>query len=293
MSIRKIALGSAAAVMALGTAAHASVIDRPFFKVLGTVVVWSAPASGTAAGPVVHDFIINTDRTAADGTQDADLIAGDGRAVVTGTLLPLNSSSYDSPFDADGDNTLDPSFGTIEVTDTLGAAIGEYRSSFYVASNTGFAIRAVAKDFMATGDFKETGHVGADGAVSPANDVLYADNIKLTMSVNDGGSAGVTDGTVTFGEHAVDPTGAAAGFGAYGSGTDLSDMVAAVGATGFNGDVVFVGDTKTADAVGTIAEQSVRFDSVYELVNGTGSGYDLSMGAGSLEAEVTYTVYVP
>jgi len=60
---------------------------------------------------------------------------------------------------------------------------------------------------------------------------------------------------------------------------------------------VFRGDQRTAASRGTIAAQSVRFDATYTLGNWDGTnftpGYDLSAGAGEIEASVTYTVFVP
>jgi len=60
---------------------------------------------------------------------------------------------------------------------------------------------------------------------------------------------------------------------------------------------VFDGGRKTAASTGALAAQSVRFDSVYTLDSDTATagtqGYDLSMGVGTLQADVTYTVFVP
>ncbi|MEM1391099.1 MAG: hypothetical protein AAGG45_08460, partial [Pseudomonadota bacterium] len=54
---------------------------------------------------------------------------------------------------------------------------------------------------------------------------------------------------------------------------------------------VYEGGRRTAESSGSIVNQSVRFDATYALNNET--SYDLSQGAGELEAEVVYTVYVP
>ena len=280
MSIKKIALGSVAAVMALSTAAHASVIDRPFFKVLGTVVVWSATSS--TSGAVVHDFIINT--SAGDG--DADLIAADGQAVVTGTLVPF-AANANGAFDANDDGTLDAS---LAVTDSIDAQIGSYQSSFHVASNTLFNIKAVADDFAATGDFVEADVIDDNGTpLDPLDDVNlgpnYADNITLELTAVDNG----TSGTVDFGgpKAQLPYTDAAAAFGDFtvGGTATLEDLLTE--------DDVFEGTRRTAQAAGSIAEQSVRFDAVYNLQDDAGNGYDMSMGFGELSARVTYTVYVP
>ena len=52
MSIKKIALAGGVAASLMAGTAYASVIDRPFFQVLGVVVVWGADDAATAA-PVV------------------------------------------------------------------------------------------------------------------------------------------------------------------------------------------------------------------------------------------------
>ena len=54
---------------------------------------------------------------------------------------------------------------------------------------------------------------------------------------------------------------------------------------------IFVGTQRTAETPGSIADQSVRFDATYTL--GGSAGYDLSQGAGEVEADVVYTVFVP
>ena len=266
MSIKKIALGSAAVVMAFGSAAQASVIDRPFFKVLGTVVVWSA--TDNSGNAVVHDFILGT-------TGSPDLIAGDGNAVVTGTLVPLDQSTVGSAFDANGDGNLD---NPLTVADSVDAQVGEYLSSYHVASNTPFNIEAVADQFVATGDFDES--VG--GETPAAYDALHADNISLALAVSQTG----TSGSVNFGSAAQLPySNASTAFGAFETGTTLDNILTS--------SDVFAGDQRTASTAGTIAEQSVRFDATYNLQDNSGNAYDMSMGFGELQARVTYTVYVP
>jgi len=129
-----------------------------------------------------------------------------------------------------------------------------YESSFYVASNTAFAIDGVATETSQSGDFEMT-------------DIGYS--MDVTVSGTDGG--------LSFGGNARNPG------GSFGTFTDLADVD---GST-----PVFVGTDRTADSSGTIVGQSVRFDATYTL--GAGGAYDLSQGAGENKADVVYTVYVP
>ena len=58
---------------------------------------------------------------------------------------------------------------------------------------------------------------------------------------------------------------------------------------------VITADRKTAATRGSIADQSVRFDTTYKFDADSSTtaqeGYDLSDGVFDLEAEVVYTVY--
>jgi hypothetical protein len=87
-----------------------------------------------------------------------------------------------------------------------------------------------------------------------------------------------TDGAITFGGNARAP--AAIGTSNYIGGDTLADVSGS--------PEVFSGIASTAASVGSIADQSVRFDAAYDL-----SAYDLSMGAGDVQIDVTYTIYVP
>jgi len=266
MSFRKLLLASAAlATSAVMTApANASIIDRPHFKVLGVVIVWGAnDADGST--PIATDFVIGD-------AADTDLIAATGRTVVTGTLdatedaagvaaagysaLDLDGSEIG---DGDGDLDLDDTFAAFDVTTaTIDGDAFEYESSFYVASNTAFGITAELTDSTVDGDFDLA-------------DVSY----DFDMTPNG------TDGALTFGGNAFDslaPT-------VTNPHTTLDDMDTAGAAT------VYESSVRTAESAGNIVSQSVRFDATYSL--GSAAGYDLSQGAGSVEAEVTYTAYVP
>ncbi len=272
MKLNKLLLaGSAMALLAAGPS-QASVIDNPHFKVLGLVVVWGADASGNA--PIVSDFVIDS----AVGAGDADLIAGDVHTVVTGTLNPTpDTLAGATPFDVTGEvsgavftdagtlGVLDAadSFTAFEIDGATDIALtgAQYNSSFYVASNTAFALNAQAST------------VAANTVNFALTDVGYS--LAMTQSGNDG---------LAFGGNAQLPhTGNTATSGVVATVNDLGDMSAATN--------VFTGNRRTAATAGSIAAQSVRFNAQYSL--GGATGYDLSMGVGEIEANVTYTVFVP
>jgi len=289
MSFKKLAIAGGMTASLLASTAYASVIDRPFFQVLGVVVVWGGTDFDENGGvaPVVSDFVL---LTPASGTVGADLIAGDVYSVVTGTLDPIS----DSGTAADGTAVFDPvtgetsggvftdngtagvldaadtltAFGIDATTDISGGLVGTHNSSFYVASNAAFDIFAQSSNVVATGDFL------ADGV----NDT----NIAYAMSVNVAGDDGLA-----YGGNAQDPS--TGGMGVVAAIDSLDDMSTQI--------KVFDGGQRTAASVGALAAQSVRFDSVYTLDADTGTagiqGYDLSMGVGTLQADVTYTIFVP
>lgn len=268
MNIRKLMLaGSALAVLAAAPA-NASIIDNPHFKVLGLVIVWGADASGSA--PMVSDFIIDSDNSGTSA--DADLIASNVHTVVTGSLTPTPTSlAGASPFSiTDGTSELfssdSNSDGFLDATDsfTAFAIDGDtdittsdmvFNSSFYVASNTAFNIEAQAS-----------------AAVSD-NFVLADVGYALGVTADNTGDA------TAFGANAQVPGTVVGGINSL----DDLDNAAPVD--------VFTGSQRTAASPGSIIQQSVRFDATYTL--GGTTGYDLSMGAGEIEADVVYTVYVP
>ncbi|MEL7129304.1 MAG: hypothetical protein AAGK23_07135 [Pseudomonadota bacterium] len=269
MNLRKLMLAGGAVAALVGAPAQASIIDNPQFQVLGLVIVWGAD-SATGTTPVVSDFVINS----GAGDADDDLIAGDVHAVVTGTLSPTPDAAAQAvsigEFDAGGNfiasqsstGVLDASdsftaFTLTDDTDIFSEGLTQ-SSSFYVASNTAFAINATA--------------TAAPGATNfTLSDIGY--DLSVTQTGDDG---------LAFGDDAQFPhTGGATG-GVDASVTDLSQM-------GTN--PIFVGNQRTAATPGTIASQSVRFDAVYTL--GGTTGYDLSLGDGNIEANVVYTVFVP
>ncbi len=249
--------------------AQASIIDNPHFRVLGVVIVWGADQDGNA--PIVSDFVIGS------GAGGADLIAGDVHTVVTGTLTPtagsvaganpflIENSSLGAVFNTDtnSDGVLNASdsftsFGIDGTTNVTGSGLA-YNSSFYVASNTPFSIEAVASE------------VAANTTNFTLSDVGFA--MSVTSSGNDG---------LAFGANAQFPhTGGATG--GVAAVSTLNDLAAAM--------TVFEGNRRTAAAPGSLASQSVRFDMEYNL--GGAAGYDLSMGAGEIQANVVYTVFIP
>lgn len=275
MSFRKLLLAGAAlaaSTAAVATPANASIIDRPHFKVLGVVIVWAADETNGNT-PIATDFVID-DSVGGVAANDTDLIGGaalDGRTVVTGSLTPTKDSASTAALgdiltiDDDGnsangvtqsvDTGAATPFGAFDVSgETLGGDL-VHNSSFFVASNTAFSIDGTATAITQSGDFDMT-------------DVSYSMGVTVSgTAANDG---------IDFGGNAQDPG------GTFGTFANLGAMTGAV--------PVYQGSQRTALSAGTITGQSVRFDATYEL--GT-SGYDLSMGAGEVEAEVVYTVYVP
>lgn len=275
MKLTKVLLAGAAALGLSAVPAQSSIIDNPHFKVLGLVIVWGADASGGA--PIVSDFVIDTGSgTTAAASGDTDLISGDVHTVVTGSLAPVAGSeagafsvrTREAVLDVNGDPVLDvngdPTFSTGVIdasqafsafnlnddTDVGGTGIG---SSFYVASNTAFAIDATATV------------VG-----TPVNFTLADVGFSMDVTADD------SDDVTAFGSAAQDPG------GSFAAVTNLGDL------TGVN---VFTGAQRTAASRGSIMQQSVRFDVTYSL--GGSQGYDLSMGDGEIEADVVYTVFVP
>lgn len=267
MKLKKVLLAGAAILGLSAIPAQASIVDNPHFKVLGLVIVWGADSSGGA--PIASDFVIDTGSgTTAAASGDADLISTDVHTVVTGSLTPTPDSAGNSLFsisDATSGGVLtdNGTVGVLDAADVFTAfgldnttdvsAADALESSFYVASNTAFAIDATASA------------VG-----TPVNFTLADVGFAMTVTADDTGDA------TSFGSAAQDPG------GSFAAVDDLGDL------TGVN---VFTGAQRTAASRGSIMEQSVRFDVAYTL--GGTLGYDLSMGDGEIEADVVYTVFVP
>lgn len=284
---KKLIAGGLAASLMAGSA-YASVIDRPFFKVLGVVVVWGGTDfdENTGTAPVVSDFVLLTN---GSGNAGADIIAGDAYAVVTGSLTPISDGSTDpsgngvaiDPVTGEisgGAFTDGGSVGVLDSADSL-AAFGidastdvgsgmanTHRSSFYVASNTAFDIFAQATAAVATGDFS--------GSVDE-------NNITFELGVEVSGDEGLA-----YGANAQNPGTAVARTDTF---NNLGDLAAAT--------KVFDGTQRTAANRGALASQSVKFNATYNLdadpTTLAYEPYDLSMGSGTVYSDVTYTVYAP
>ncbi len=289
MTIKKLAAGGVIASLMASTA-YASVIDRPYFRVLGVVVVWGANDTNANSGsaPVASDFVL---LDATSGTAGNDLISTDAYTVITGTmdpipgdatavdgatvvLDPLTGETSGGTFVDNGTSgVLDAAdtltaFGMDATTDVSGDLIGTHTSSFFVASNAAFDIYASSSAPTTTGDFT----------------TLTAANIAYSLAVN----AGTGTEGIGWGSASQDPS--TGGTGVDATITDLGDLT--------GGAVkVFDGGQRTAASNGSLSQQSVRFDATYDLDSDLGTAgiqdYDLSLGAGSITADVTYTVYVP
>lgn len=278
LTLKKLALAiGATAAIATPTISQASIVDHPFFRVLGVVIVWGTD-SDTGTTPIVSDFVLMNGASDSAGN---DLIAANGRAVITGTLngAPATNAngallSISNAVGGGGVLTDGGVPGFLDAADSLTAfqldnttdvdfSNNQVKHSFYVASNTAFDIKAVANNLNTSGDFTGLGLA----------------NIGYSLAVN---TTGATEGGVTWGTDAQDPS-AGGGSGVVAAIVDLDDISAST--------KVFDGGQKTAASTGTIVSQSVRFDATYTL--GGATGYDLSLGAGLIEADVTYTVFVP
>lgn len=264
-----------------GGAARSDTQDRLGFNIPGLVIVWAADDAGGT--PKVLDFVLDT----ASGTgADTDLIADDAFTVVTGTLTPAFGSSdsddvpsrvfeiYNSPdgngsTDSNGNGVSDAGdqFGAFALSNRTNVGLRDSvaTTSFYVASNTSFNIDAQAIRVVGRNDWV-LGKIFWDMTVTVQGDDGLAFGSRAQFPHSDGEDGGVA---------AV---------------ANLLEMK--------NRQTVFMGNQPTAQDRGTIAQQSVRFDVVYTL--GSWRGYTLSTpgtqmadGIYEVEAEVTYTVWVP
>jgi len=263
-------------------------IDRPFFRVLPLVVVIAATEDEANGGvaPVVVDFNVLT--PASSGSAAPDLIGIDGfvfnanSGFDAGHDFSGGASRLDIDDETSGGNFGNPSGGDIdylEPTDSLSSFgldettdINVRRarnvSRFLVASNTAFDVYAEASNLTRTGDFV----------------ALNYENIGFRARLNRSGGSGLG----RWGDAAQNP--AIGGSGLDNSLDDLSDLSA--GPT-----KIFDGGRRTARIRGSLLEQAVSFNIRYALsLTADGSDenfYDFSMGAGTIGADVTYTIYTP
>lgn len=242
------------------------------FEALGAVIVWAADATGQA--PVASDFILDTGTgNSAASSGDIDLIGTDVHTVVTGTLAPAAIRAEGQPIQitgAGGFLTDRQPNGVLDTQDTFEAfrlrgsngietTRAEIFSSFFIASNTAFSIDAQATPIGATTD-NEFGR------------------IRLQFRMTENGNDGLAFGTSAQIPH----TGNTTASGTSSNNRSLNDFTAP--------RRIFAGNRRTARLPGTIAQQSVRFDSRYRYNDGN---YELSDGKIDAQAEVIFTVYIP
>lgn len=256
----------AGAALCVSLPSISGVIDRPHYKVDGMVIVWAADSGGNT--PIASDFILE------DGGANTDLISTDVHTVVTGTLDALDESFGDGygaalRIQRPGQNTrqgdrftsADDTLNAFEIRNNtdIRTIRSEIESSFFVASNKAFNIDVVASSF---GD--------------PADLNL----IRLRMRLDRTG----TDGGLSYGTSAQFP---------HSGNSNIAGLqwtnYRRLSAITTNQDI-FRGNRRTAASLGTIADQSVRFDLDYRWNTGN---IDLSEGTFDVEAQVDYTVYIP
>ena len=286
-------LRRSACVVACGLGFHmsanAGVQDRPFFRAQSVVIVFGADDFSENGGqaPVVFDF--NMLDNQPSGAVAPDLIAIDGRTVNynsqqynpisdglgSGWEFQINNETFGGDFISSAPHqTLDANdaytaFGMDGNTDMDLLGNGSRSSRFYVASNAAFDIYGEASGLTATGDFS----------------ALDYSNIRYRLNIDVAGGGGAN----RWGDNAQDPGVGGSGIVIGGGGLWTLDDLA-------GGPVkVFDGGRRTAATPGSIMQQAVSFRSRYNLRQAgiNGNTYDFSLGAGTLGAEVTYTIYTP
>ncbi|MEM6412591.1 MAG: hypothetical protein AAF683_13770 [Pseudomonadota bacterium] len=269
------------AFLGLGASpSHAGILDNPHFQAEGLVIVWGSDGFDAAGNsPVVSDFVLDTGSgTTAATSGDVDLIAGDVHTVVTGSLMATQdatTSNIGSPFrvqrvvggafttDFNGNGVTDPgdTFNPFQIrgNSDINTRRAEFDTSFYVASNTAFAIDGQATQLNGTTDF-----------------VFNRMRVRIRVT-----QSGADDG-FSFGTSAQFPNSGGTAGGVQNGFRRLSTMETS--------RRMFTGNQATAAAPGSLADQSVRFDLTYRYNSGN---IDLSDGVIEAAAEVVYTVYVP
>ena len=137
-----------------------------------------------------------------------------------------------------------------------------------MASNVAFDIFVESTDLVTTGDFTD----------------LDYENIGFRALLNRSGGSGAG----RWGDNAQNP--AIGGSGIDDTLNDLGDFS--------SGPVkLFDGGRRTARFRGTLLEQAVSFNIRYALSGNADAAnindYDLSLGSGTIGAQVSYTVYAP
>ena len=261
----------------------ATVNDVAVFRALPMVIVWGADAfaeNAPTANPVASDFVLLGGATATPGS---DIIAGNVFPVITGSLNPASNLSAttsgtlisinnpaatpagggvltdNAPIGALNAADSLTAFG-VQATTSVSLNTAGLKRSFYVASNTPFAIYAQSGAVTATGDW----------AAFTAAAVQIS-----TLGISTTG----TDGGLTYGASAQDPTTGGTGFSATPIGLNTLSAVTKI----------YGGGRRTALSAGALAAQSVRFDVTYNLT----TPYGFHLGAGSVSIPVTYTIYNP
>ena len=266
------------ALASVASSAHASFLDTDFWcRTYGCAVVHDGVnfdiydnwlfASNSCCVPVggqMIDFY-----TRAGDTNVTGLIGGSGanqpnanQGFIFG--ISQDGSTVNTSLFDDGDGFLDAgdSFGAFTLnpnTDILLDGPGRaYSHSFFISSrNTRFSLRALASITNATGDFSNTIQLG---------------DIKLTPSF----SASGNDGGFQFGSRAnTSNIQIVSGVDNLGDLTGVPTQIMNFGRQ----QGIRVGN-------GDIDEQTIRLDFLYEMPE-----YDLSMGIGSLNMDVTFDFY--
>lgn len=282
-------------LFALSSAVNASVIDRPYFNTNATVVVFGGSAFNEDGGiaPVVFDFLHLNE--GVSGQAAPDLIDLDGVPInfnnqqfnpifsesAGGTEFQINNTTFGGQFNSTGPNQIlnatdsYNAFGLDDNTDIDLLNNGNRASRFNVASNAAFDIFAHADNLETSGTFS----------------ALDYSNIRYRIRYQIVGGGGAS----RWGTRAQDPA-------VGGQGIVIGEDQAIANAPRATLDDISTGPTKvfdggrrTAAQHGSLLQQSVGFQSRYNLV-GSGinaNNYDFSLGAGSIAADVTYTVYVP
>ena len=268
--------------------AHASVIDRPYFKAQSLVIVIGATENESNGGvaPVAVDFNLLTPATS--GAAATDLIDGDGYVFNSNSgfdaghdfsggasRLDIQNETFGGSFGNPGGGDIDfleasDSLTAFGLDETTGINTRHARnvSRFLVVSNAPFDIFSQASNLIRTGDFT----------------ALDYENIGFRALINSSGGSG----TGAWGSAAQNP--AVGGSGVDSNLNDLGDMSA--GPT-----KLFDGGRRTALNTGTLLEQAVSFNIRYALSGSPDSrltnAYDFSLGVGTIGADVTFTVYTP